>query len=409
MNVKNLQSTYPRLLEFMTAAGYSRNYVRYIERAIELVLDSSANWESYDEILSLYTKEAISKKDYSKRKAVLNAIASYDNYGVLPGAQADAKYFNKISSYDYLNSAFKSLVDDYAASADRNHKKETTIRNECWNISSFLLSLQKSGACSLAQITEENVLAVLTDESGYPSKSASYSGQIASVFKKLAEHDLECQRILMYIPKMRRHRKNVQYITPDERVKIKAALKDADNFLSLRDRAIGHLLYFTGLRCSDISNLKFTDIDLGKEEISITQQKTSVPLRLSLSAIVGNSIYDYVSEERIGSDSPYIFLSFNHPYGKLKPSSIGVIAGKIYDSAEIRQSASDRRGGHLFRHNFATAMLEHGISRVIISNAMGHDAPTSLEPYLSADMVHLKACSLSVEAFPARKGVHCSE
>ena len=408
MNVENLRSTYHQLLGFMTDTGYSKNYVRFIERTVEFIVDSSTKWESYDELLTFYSEEAISKKDYTKRKAVLNVIASFDYFGVLPGTRADAKYLHKISSYDYLNPVFKSLVDEYSANADRNHKKETTIRNECWNASSFLLSMQKSEIQSLEQITEEDVLAVLTDEFGYPSKSASFNGQITAVFKKLAEHNCECKRILLYIPKMRRHRKNVQYLTPDERAKVKTALKETDNSLSLRDRAIGHLLYFTGLRCCDISNLRFSDIDLDNEIIYVIQQKTEVPLKLSLSTIVGNAIYDYVAEGRIESDSPYIFLSCNHQYGKLKPGSIGVIANQIYDNAKIRLNSADRRGGHLFRHTFATAMLENGVSRVVISNAMGHNSPTSVETYLSADMVHLKECSLSIEEFPIRKEVLCN-
>ena len=182
-------------------------------------------------------------------------------------------------------------------------------------------------------------------------------------------------------------------------------MKDTENNLSYRDRAIGHLLYFTGLRCCDISNLRFSDIDLDKEEISITQQKTDVPLKVSLSAIVGNAVFDYVVEERKKSDIPYIFLSCNPPYGKLKPGSIGVIANQIYKNAEIRQNPNDRRGGHLFRHNLATTMLENGVPKIVISKAMGQTSPASVESYLSADMVHLKECSLSIDAFPVRKGV----
>jgi integrase len=128
-----------------------------------------------------------------------------------------------------------------------------------------------------------------------------------------------------------------------------------------------------------------------------------------LSAIVGNAIYDYVTEERVKSDSPYVFLACFPPYGKLHSSSIGSIAGKIFDSAEIRMEPGERRGGHLFRHNFATSMLENGVPKVIISKSMGQTSPASVETYLSADMVHLKECSLSIEAFPTREGVFCRE
>lgn len=409
MNVANLRNKHPQLEEFMSAAGYSKNYMQVVRQVVKFILSPSPQWKSYEEILNYYEKIAFSKKDLSKKKAILNLIASFDCNGIFPGERDKATYFQKSSSYNYLNPEFKNLVDHYYSNADRKLKKETTVLNECWNTGSFLLSLQQAGCYSLPEVTEDNILSVFTDDSGYPVKSASYAGQITAVFKCLAQWNAECQRILMCIPEIRKHRKNIQFFTPDERVKIKAALKDTENNLSYRDSAIGHLLYFTGLRCCDISNLRFSDIDLVKEEISICQQKTDVPLKLSLSAIVGNAIYDYVTEERIKSDSPYIFLSCNPPYGKLKPGSIGVIADQIYKNAEIRQNPNDRKGGHLFRHNFAATMLENGVPRIVISNAMGHNSPKSIETYLSADMVHLKECSLSIDLFPVRMGVFCNE
>jgi integrase len=169
------------------------------------------------------------------------------------------------------------------------------------------------------------------------------------------------------------------------------------------------LLYFAGLRCCDISNLRFSDIDFDKDEISISQQKTNVPLKLPLSAVVGNAVYDYVNGDRRESDTFYIFLSEYPPYDKLKAGSIGVIANQIYNAAEIRMSSDDRRGGHLFRHNFATAMLENDVPRTIISKAMGQTNPHSADTYLSSDMVHLKECALSIEEFPVGKGVFSVE
>jgi site-specific recombinase XerD len=409
MNVENLRNTHPQLVESMSTVGFSKNYIQVVKQEIGFILATSEKWTSYDEILDYYEQQTINRKVFTKKKTVLNLIASFDCNGILPGKGEKATYFHKLSSYDYLNSEYRHLLDHYYSSVDRKSKKDTTIRNECWNTASFLLSLQKVGCSSLDKVTEDDILATFTDETGYPTKSASYAGQITAVFKYAAEWNTECQRILQYIPAIRKLKKNIQCLTPDERANIKDALRSTGNSLSHRDRAIGHLLYYTGLRCCDISNLMFSSIDLDKDEITISQQKTDVPLKLSLSAIVGNAIYDYVTEERRKSNSQYIFLSENPPYGKLKAGSIGVIANQIYDNAEIRQNPNDRRGGHLFRHNFATVMLENGVAKVVISKAMGQTSPNSTESYLSADMVHLKECALSIGAFHVRKEVFCCE
>lgn len=409
MNLENLRSQYPSLLEYMETAGYSKNYTRDVRQAIERILSSKRNWKSYEEILESYRKAGTAEKSFASEKAKLNIIASFDCNGAFPGTRFRSGYFRNASSYDGLKPEYKSLIDSYRLYATENGKKLTTINTECYGACGFLLYLQKLGRELLADVTEEDILAFFTDERGYPTKGGSYAFSIASVFNNLANFNEECRRISLHIPKIRRHRKNIQFLTAKEREKIKNALKDDENGLSLRDRAIGHLFYYTGLRCSDISNIRLSDVDLENDRISICQQKTSVPLTLPLSAIVGNAIYDYVTESRIKSDNLYIFLSYSPPYGKLKPASIGSIAGKIYDSAEIRMELGDRRGGHLFRHNFATSMLESGVPKVVISKSMGQTAPVSVETYLSADMVHLKECSLSIEAFPVREGAFCCE
>ncbi|WP_420828431.1 tyrosine-type recombinase/integrase [Dehalobacterium formicoaceticum] len=89
--------------------------------------------------------------------------------------------------------------------------------------------------------------------------------------------------------------------------------------------------------------------------------------------------------------------------------SIGNISNKIMKAANIRQSAGDRRGFHIFRHRVATELLGSGVPQPVISRALGHTSPNSLETYLSADFKHLKECALSIERFPMPKGVFVHE
>jgi len=408
MNVKNLQARYPVLITHMKAVGYSDGYIQQIYHEIRLIIEEPNRWASYEEIVENHEEIIHGKEKHGRLKAIINLIAKFDVYGILPRTGDDRSYFHQ-GSYYQLNDEFKGLIDYYHSNANRNTKKETTIYNECHNTSSFLLRLQNNGYNSLEEITEDAILSLLTDDSGYPVRSSSYADYIIAVFRGAFEWNPECQRILLYIPSIRRRRKNIQYLEPDERAKIKSALKDNSNTLSDRNRAIGCLFYFTGLRCCDISNLSFADIDWDKDEISIVQQKTDVILKLPMTAVVGNAIYDYITQERKASDESYVFLSCNYPYGKLKPASVGMLTDKIYKNAEIRQNHGERRGGHLFRHNFATSMLENGVSMAVISRAMGHTSPDATEVYLSADMVHLKEYALSIEAFPVREGAFHSE
>ena len=214
---------------------------------------------------------------------------------------------------------------------------------------------------------------------------------------------------MAFLPALRETRKNVQYLRPEEIKKVKVTLAGSKSKLSLRDKAIGILALYTGLRGCDIAGLTLDSIDWDMDLIRITQKKTEFPFKLPLTAVVGNAIYDYLTQERPCVESRYLFVSQSKPYKRLNGRSMGNIAVKIFKVSGIRQSKGDRKGFHIFRHHLATALLSNGVPQTVISRTLGHSSPNSLEPYLSADFVHLKECSLSIESFPVPKEVFSHE
>ena len=222
-------------------------------------------------------------------------------------------------------------------------------------------------------------------------------------------HPETCPRLLAFLPVLRETRKNIQYLTSEEIQKVKGTLADGKNLLTLRDKAIGMLAFYTGLRGCDIARLTLDAINWDRDFIYIKQQKTEIPLELPLTAIVGNAIYDYLTSERPHTESRYIFVSQNKPYDRLKNRSIGNVAVRIMKSAGIRQSKGDKKGFHIFRHHLATALLGNGVPQPVISRVLGHTSPDSLESYLRADFPQLKECSISIEHFPVPKEVFSHE
>lgn len=409
MDIRNLKERHQELIDHMIAVGYSSDYIQHIRHEIRNILENPDNWDSYEDLIESYMQKYDLDKAQHLRSRI-RLIARFDLEGILPRDPDHPKDWNyRDSAYQHLNDEFMGLIDYYIEHADFKVKKETTYQNEASNAASFLLTLQNRGVKTLAEIDENYIVDILTDENGVPSKSGSYTGRILAVFKGSLEYSAECGRIVHILPSIRKRRKNIQYLKPYEKEKIQGVLHNEENHLCLRDKAIGCLLYYTGLRCSDVANLRFSDIDWEKEELSIVQQKTEVPLTLPLTTRVGNSIYEYITSERIDSDVEYIFLSQHYPFGKMTAKAVGRCTSGIFREANIRQHPGDRRGAHIFRHNFATTMLENGISRAMISHALGHASPVSTDVYLSADMVHLKELGLSIEEFPVRKGVFSSE
>jgi len=137
--------------------------------------------------------------------------------------------------------------------------------------------------------------------------SSSTRVNIASVFRAdIGIYTEDARRILSYLPALRRNRKTIQYLTEEEVCSVRDALFCEDSPISLRDRAIGMLLYFTGMRSSDVSSLCFSDIDWENDEIRMTQKKRERTFTAAYSPC-GNAIYDYISMERPESRHCQVF------------------------------------------------------------------------------------------------------
>ncbi|MDR2001409.1 MAG: tyrosine-type recombinase/integrase, partial [Prevotella sp.] len=64
----------------------------------------------------------------------------------------------------------------------------------------------------------------------------------------------------------------------------------------------------------------------------------------------------------------------------------------------------ERTGVHLFRHRFGVMLLNKGVPAPVITAALGHSSPSTLDAYLDSDLIHLKECGLSIEKFPISPG-----
>jgi integrase len=281
---------------------------------------------------------------------------------------------------------------------------------EIGNAASFLLSLQRAGISKLDGITEEAVISVFVSPEGEPLKSHANRKCISAVLKVCTPlNPNACRKALSFLPATREARKNIQYLTPQETQYFRDAMDGMSNLLTLRDRAIGKLAYYTGLRCCDIAAMELASIDWECDIIRVKQQKTDEPLELPLTATVGNAIYDYPTNECPPVDCPILFFTRKGPYRGMESSTIWLVATRIMDAAGIRQSKGDRKGFHIFRHHLATTLLSNGVGQAVISDTLGHAAPKSVEAYLSADFVHLKECALSTACFPVSEGVFADE
>lgn len=406
MNVENLKNNYPKLLSHMEDSGYSKGYIYTFRREIQWIISEAGlrSWECYGDVYRDYQANSSPHDILEKKHAIIGAIEQFDLHSRYP----DSKWhsFKARGSYPKLVPEFRSLIDYYGKVARESGKKESTIYMESHTASNFLFSLQEAGINHLDDVTEEAVVSLFVSQDGKRLKGHLY-GKCASALLKacIPLNPDACRKVVSLLPATRHTRKNLQYLTPEEVQRVRNALDDMSNTLTLCDRAIGKLALYTGLRGCDIATMKLTSVDWDCDIIRINQQKTGNPLELPLAATVGNAIYDYLTNERPSVENPSLFLSLIGPYRGMDPNNMWNVSARIMKAAGIRQLKSERKGFHIFRHHLATTLLGNGVTQVVISCILGHSSPASTETYLSADFVHLKACALDISRFPVLEEV----
>lgn len=404
MNLSNLRQSHPLLLAHMKEIGYSERYIHSVQIEINRILlhEKDNSWNSYQDIYQNYASGSHSKRSLLGKATLIGMIAHFDLEGLYPGKHQWHTLWER-GVYTQLVPEFKGLVDYYRNLAGTLQNCENTVKKNISAISNFLYFLQKAGCDSLSDIREQHVLDFFSDDGKGPSKTAGYKNCISRVLRACSGYSEYCLAADSFLPPIHSKRKNVQYITQDEALMLRE-YADKD-LLPLRDKAILFLLLYTGIRACDIVGMNLGSVDWKNERIHILQRKTAASLELPLSSLVGNAIFDYLTKERPQSRDGHLFLSKSKPHPPLTSRGLRSAILVIMEKSGIRQNPGDRKGSHIFRHHAATSMLEKGVSMPVISKVLGHTAPDSINSYLHADFIHLKACSISIEKYPLSREV----
>jgi integrase/recombinase XerD len=154
-----------------------------------------------------------------------------------------------------------------------------------------------------------------------------------------------------------------------------------------RDRAMLELLYATGLRVSELVNLKLREVNLDSGYL-MTVGKGNKERLVPIGESARERVADYLDGSRHLFDkqqrSPYIFLS--RLGGSMSRQAFWNIIKKRSQMAAIRKSISP----HTLRHSFATHLLENGADLRSVQIMLGHADLSSTQIYTHVTRERLK-------------------
>lgn len=150
-----------------------------------------------------------------------------------------------------------------------------------------------------------------------------------------------------------------------------------ENFIELRDKAIFEFLYATGLRISELSNLKATDIDFNEGLVRVMgkgKKERIVPFNEHS----GQLLQRYMEQARLNFQRPLddVFLG-----ARGKRISERVIRRILHDVYQRLMETNKNVYPHLFRHSFATHLLQRGANLRVIQELLGHSSLSTTEKY----------------------------
>ncbi len=195
--------------------------------------------------------------------------------------------------------------------------------------------------------------------------------------------------VLVELPKT--HRPQVTFLHVDEIDRILAEIP-LDTEDGLRDRAIFELLFSTGLRISELTNLNRDSVNLQRKEFVVRGKgQKDRPVFISQSA--ADALQDYLDERKDSLPALFLNNSRNQPmtgtngnYRRLSPRSVERIINKYVRAAGITKHVTP----HTLRHSFATDLLMNGADLRSVQSLLGHANISTTQIYTHVTDPHLK-------------------
>jgi integrase/recombinase XerD len=159
--------------------------------------------------------------------------------------------------------------------------------------------------------------------------------------------------------------------------KEKEKISDVDSYSyaeKLRDIAVLELLFATGIRVSELCNLKTEDIDRSFSRITVNGKGNKERILPIPNQGVKLALKEYFHRFTPGVNQ---FFFINRLKNRLSEQSVRLMVKKYSNMARIPMHVTP----HIFRHSFATLLLEQNVDIRYIQNLLGHSSINTTQIY----------------------------
>ena len=290
------------------------------------------------------------------------------------------------NSKNYLNS-FKTYL-----AVEKNFSAHTT-RAYLSDITSFLLWLENKD-CTEVKVTELKDYMHFIQKYNYKKTTTARKIAALRTFYKylFRERYIDNNPALsLILPK--KSKSLPKFLTPEEIENILSNVK-IDTPAGYRNRTILELLWATGMRVSELSGLNFGDLNLenneirvfgkgAKERIVLISERAKKYLQQYLAA-ARSLVAEGYKLDSVTEDSP-VFI--NNTGYRLQTKSVRNAIKQVVESIELPKKVTP----HVFRHSFATHLIENGADLRVVQELLGHASISNTQIYTHISPQHLQS------------------
>lgn len=191
------------------------------------------------------------------------------------------------------------------------------------------------------------------------------------------------------------HKNLPEFLYSDEMVKVLKSISTTTP-LGLRNMALLELFYATGMRVSEIANLKLDQVDF-ELNLILVHGKGNKDRYVAFGEEAKTALNNYLVEARKKlllhkTDYGYVFLNSNG--NMITSRGLEYIIKNIFLNAGISASVHP----HMLRHTFATQMLNNGADLRTVQELLGHESISTTQIYTHVTKQHL--CDIYHKYFP---------
>ena len=289
-----------------------------------------------------------------------------------------------------LSKENKEILKDYKIelTAIKLKKEDTTVESYIEDIYKYLEYIKKNkhiyNALDIDSNSIINYLSYL-DKNNYEKSTIVRKITSIKLFHKYLNEKYNIPDVSIKIDKPRVRRKLPNILT----------IEEVDNLLNIqlsnaydfRNKAMLELMYSSGLRVSELVELKIKDIDLDNGYVKCFgkgSKERIVPIGELAVDYLKKYIYEYRDSMKKGYYTENVFLN-NHGK-KISRQGFFLIIKEIAKEKKIEKNITP----HMLRHSFATHLLNNGADLRTIQEMLGHSSITTTQIYTNVSTDILK-------------------